>query len=256
MKNVLASENRPALAALAESNALLAFDYDGTLAPIVPDPEQAWMRPQTRELLHEVTKRYRVIVISGRAQPDVMKKVRGVGIFETVGNHGIEPRHSSDRYVETVQAWLPVLQEAVASAVGVTIENKIYSMAIHYRHAPEREKARRAIMKVAQKLGDVRIIRGKLVVNVVPAGAPDKGTALKRERDRLHYDKVLYVGDDETDEDVFALSEPWLLSIRVGAKRSSAAPYCIADQRAIDTLLRVLASYRTPEAMKVVAACP
>ena len=69
-------------------------------------------------------------------------------------------------------------------------------------------------------------------------GAPHKGIALERERERLGCDTALYVGDDETDEDVFSLDRPGrLLTIRVGAKRTSAASYYILDQRVIDVLL-------------------
>jgi trehalose 6-phosphate phosphatase len=98
---------------------------------------------------------------------------------------------------------------------------------------------------VAARLGAVRIIGGKQVVNLVPEGAPDKGDALERERERLRCDTAIYVGDDDTDEDVFRLDQPGrLLTIRVGAKRTSHAAYCIRDQRQIDVLIRVLSSLR------------
>jgi trehalose 6-phosphate phosphatase len=62
--------------------------------------------------------------------------------------------------------------------------------------------------------------------------------ALERERDRLRCDTAIYVGDDQTDEDVFVLDQPGrLLGIRVGRGRGSAASYGIVDQRAIDRLL-------------------
>jgi trehalose-6-phosphatase len=83
--------------------------------------------------------------------------------------------------------------------------------------------ARAAILEAAASLGDVRIVGGKQVVNLLPKGAPDKGKALERERERLCCDTAIYVGDDETDEDVFALDQPTrLLSIRV--ERSAPPP--------------------------------
>lgn len=91
----------------------------------------------------------------------------------------------------------------------------------------------------------MRIVGGKQVVNILPSRAPHKGIALERERDRLHCDTALYVGDDETDEDVFALDQPGrLLTVRVGSKRTSAATYCVTNQRAVDDLLRALIEYR------------
>ena len=199
------------------------------------------MRAQTRELLWELTKLRRVIVISGRAQPDVLKKLRGVGVCGVIGNYGIGPWRPSNRHIAEVQRWRPVLDACVTPLKGVKIEDKIFSVAIHYRQSREKKKARVAILKAAASLGEVRIIVGKQVVNILPKGAPHKGIALELERDRLHCDTALYVGDDETDEDVFTLDQPGrLLTIRVGLKRSSAARYYISNQVAIDELLRVL----------------
>lgn len=255
MKNILSQENRERLKEFSWSNVLLAFDYDGTLAPIVEKPEDAWMRQQTREALWELTRLYPVIVISGRAQADAWRRMRGVGILEVVGNHGIEPWHGANRHIAAVRRWRPELEAHVAPWKGVLIEDKLYSVAIHYRHCREKKKARAAILRAAAKLGDVRIIGGKQVVNILPNGAPHKGIALERERERLHCDTAIYVGDDETDEDVFALDRPGrLLAIRVGKKRASAAAYYLASQRAIDGLLRDLLEYRRQSEQQRLAA--
>jgi trehalose 6-phosphate phosphatase len=245
MKNILTRTNRQVLKAFVNTNVVVALDYDGTLAPIVQDPEAARMRQSTLDLLRDLTTRYRVIVISGRAQPDALRKLRGTGVFEVIGNHGMEPRHTSGRYIQAVKRWLPAINARVARLPGVTVEDKIFSVAVHYRHAPEKKSARAAILELASALGPVRVVGGKQVVNILPEGAPHKGTALARERERLRCDTAIYVGDDETDEDVFALDEPErLLTIRVGPKKSSAARYFIPDQKAIDGLLRTLVDLR------------
>ncbi|MBI2894361.1 MAG: trehalose-phosphatase [Deltaproteobacteria bacterium] len=250
MKNILSQANRDVLEELTCSRLLLAFDYDGTLAPIVTDPERALLRRETRELLATLTKIYQVIVISGRAQADALEKLRGLGVREVVGNHGIEPRHATDHHIAEVRRWRPVLDECVAPFKGVTIEDKTFSVAIHYRQSREKKKARAAILRAAAALSDARVVGGKQVVNILPEGAPHKGVALERERNRLDCDTALYVGDDETDEDVFALDQPGrLLTIRVGAKRSSAATYYIPNQRAIDDLLRTLIEVRRRSAL-------
>ena len=70
MRHILARANRDVLRQFACSRVLLAFDYDGTLAPIVSDPKQAAMRATTRALLSEIAKRYPCVVISGRARAD------------------------------------------------------------------------------------------------------------------------------------------------------------------------------------------
>lgn len=245
MRNILAQVNREVLEQFAWSNVLLAFDYDGTLAPIVEDPDRAFMRATTRMLLAEAARLYPTIVISGRAQDDALKRLRGVGIHEAVGNHGLEPWHGSSELMETVQRWQRVLDAHLAPLKGVHIEDKIYSLAVHYRRSREKKKARAAVLQAVSLLGDVRIVGGKQVVNVLPHGAPHKGIALERERERLHCDTAIYVGDDETDEDVFALDQPGrLLTIRVGAKRASAASYFVQGQSSMDELLSALVELR------------
>ena len=245
MKNILCLENRSVLEQFASDDALLAFDYDGTLAPIVPDPDQAKMRERTRELLWELAQLSRVIVISGRAQLDALKRLRGVGVLEVVGNHGIEPRHSSDRHRATVRRWRALLDTRMEKLEGVMVEDKTFSLAIHFRHARERDHALEVIALTVSELEDARIIGGKEVVNILPRGAPDKGLSLDRERVRLHCGAALYVGDDETDEDVFRMDNPdHLLSIRVGFKGDSAARFYVPDQEAVDDLLRLLLDQR------------
>ena len=80
---------------------------------------------------------------------------------------------------------------------------------------------------------------------MLPAGAPDKGLALVRARSRSGCDTAVYLGDDETDEDVFRLDQPGqLLTVRVGRRRDSAAAYYIRRQAEIDRVLRSLLASR------------
>jgi trehalose 6-phosphate phosphatase len=254
MKDILSRSGREILQQFAWSNVLVAFDYDGTLAPIVPNPERALMRGTTRELLQAITRVYPVVVISGRAQPDALRKLRGSGVLEVIGNHGIEPRHSAERHIAEVRRWLPVLAGHVAPFRGVMIEDKVYSVAVHYRQAREKKRARAAILVAVSELGAVRVIGGKQVVSILPIGAPHKGIALERERDRLGRDTAIYIGDDETDEDVFGLNRPGrLLTVRVGRKRTSQASYYLSGQAAVDDLLAVLLSLRRVSDFALVA---
>lgn len=152
MNNVLCEEELPVLRSFTSSDVLLAFDYDGTLAPIVDDPGQAYMSSDTRELLWQVSRRYPVIVITGRAQPDALRRVRGVGVLEVVGNHGIEPRHAANRFAQQVQGWRPVLDGCAADWPGVWVEDKIYSVAVHYRVARDKDGALAAILEAVAEL--------------------------------------------------------------------------------------------------------
>jgi trehalose 6-phosphate phosphatase len=243
MRYVLARANRDALERFVCSRVLLAFDYDGTLAPIVDDPERATMRTTTRALLRQIARRFPCVVISGRARADALRRLRGVGAVEVVGNHGIEPWQISQPGRLAVRRWQPTLARRLARFPGVRIENKVFSVAVHYREAREKQKALIAIRRTAYGLGGIRLIRGKQVVNLIPRGAPHKGIALEKARVRFGCDTAIYVGDDVTDEDVFGLDEPdRLLTIRVGRKRDSLASYFLWDQGEIDDFLGALLS--------------
>lgn len=223
------------------SNMLLALDFDGTLAPIVPDPGRAAVRPATRQLLRRLPRQRPCVVISGRARADVLRRLRGTGVTDVIGNHGAEPSPLMAAARQTVRRWVPELRRCLVGLRGVMVEDKGVSVAVHYRHAPRRTAARARIMATAAGLAGVRLVGGKLVVNLLPAGAPHKGLALEEARERLGCDTALYVGDDETDEDVFTLDQPGrLLSVRVGRSLNSAAGYYIRGQSDIDRLLQVL----------------
>jgi trehalose 6-phosphate phosphatase len=229
----------------AWSNVLLAFDYDGTLAPLVNEPARATMRLSTRRLLTRASKLYPCVVITGRAQGDALGRLRGVEVCRVVGNHGAEPSSGAANMRRRVKQWLPTLKTRLSRRQGVIVEDKGFSVTVHYRQARQRTAARRAILNAARSLHDVRIIGGKLAVNFLVPDAPHKGLALERERAHFACDTVVYVGDDETDEDVFQLDRPGrLLSIRVGQKRTSAASYYILNQEEIDRLLGTFVAVR------------
>lgn len=245
MKHLFAGARADVLAALAHSRCLLAFDFDGTLAPIVPERDAAEMRSSTLALLSRVCAAYPVAIISGRSERDVAARVRGAGVQYVVGNHGLEPGPRLGPFEATVSEAEAALRDRLA-VPGIDVENKRYSLAVHYRRARQKTAARRAILAAAARLPTrFRVIGGKLVVNLVPEGAAHKGDALLALRARARCDTALYVGDDVTDEDVFHLDQPGrLLTVRVGLSRSSAASYFLRDQREIDRLLRALASLR------------
>jgi trehalose 6-phosphate phosphatase len=244
-KDILKPVNRHVLAEFASSNVLLAFDFDGTLAPLVAAPDRARMRTATARLMNELSSLYPCVVISGRARADVLERLGGIHLRGVIGNHGVEPWESSKPLRDEVLRWQPLLQERLSRLAGVKVENKDFSVSIHYRQARDKKGARAAIMDAVAALGDVRVIGGAQVVNLLPTKAPHKGIALMSELERLGCETAIYVGDDDTDEDVFDLDEPTrLLTIRVGPKSTSAASYSIGSQANVDELLRVLVGLR------------
>lgn len=243
--NLFSPKGLEQLREFAKSKVLLAFDFDGTLAPIVAEPEQAGLRDRTRSLLEKLCAYYPVIVISGRAQADVLKKLRGLELRGVIGNHGIEPWAVSDKLLETVARWHPVLEEHLAGLEGVFVEDKLLSVAVHYRAALDKARVQKALHEAIEKLSGVRVLPGLEAVNLLPEGAPNKALALAREQQRLGCSCAIYVGDEPTDEEVFrSAGSETLLSIRVGRAEGSAASLWLENQESVDALLSALLELR------------
>ena len=245
MKSIQGHAGRKALRDYAAKRVLLAFDFDGTLAPIVRDPDRAAMRPSTADLLIKVATRYPCVVISGRARADVMKKVTSIPLRAVMGNHGMEPSRELRAARRLAAGWHRQLASTLPPVPGLILEDKSVSLAIHYRRTRLPAEIRRLVLAAVACLDGTRVVEGKMVVNVLPANAPNKGTAVLRLRQRLRCESTIYVGDDDNDEDAFALArEGHLLGIRVGRSPRSQAQYYLASQTAMDVLLGRLLEFR------------
>jgi trehalose 6-phosphate phosphatase len=256
MRRILDHAGRRVLADLAGRRTALCFDFDGTLAPIVRDFHEVRLRQRTRDLLAAVVARWPCALLSGRARADAARLVDGIRFRAIVGNHGAEPGADGTngaghadraRVARVVARWRRLLDDRVGRRPGVEIEDKRISLSIHYRRAPHPGAAARAIRAAAATLHGARLVGGKRVVNVVPEGAPHKGTAFLSLIRRLRCETGLIVGDDVTDEDAFlaARTRPGLVSVRVGHSDRSAADWFLKDQAEIDDLLAILAALRT-----------
>lgn len=250
MKYVFDPEGLQALTRFARSRTLLALDFDGTLSPIVSDRESARMPAATARLLSLACERYPTAVISGRSRADLADRVAGCAVKHLVGNHGIEPASDMQRFEAEVAQMRSALGAELAEITArgdVDIEDKRYSLAIHYRNARDEREARDAILAASRRLPrEPRIMFGKAVINLLPKDAPHKGTALQQLQAEENAETAIYVGDDVTDEDVFELGEPnWLLGIRVGENQTSRAEFFMREQSEIDLLLERLIALRT-----------
>lgn len=245
MKYLLSKASSAILERLARQRTLCAFDFDGTLSSIVDHPDQAGLRSRTECLLQELAALYPCIVVSGRARTDVMARLRGIPLARVIGNHGAETGVTRLSLAH-IEQWKEILAAELAPLDGLWIEDKGFSLAVHYRQSPNKPQSRRLILKAAEKLRHVRVVGGKLVVNLVEDHAPHKGDAVAAERLRLGCNWVLYAGDDYNDEDAFALDGN-VISVRVGKKRHTRAQYYLRAQSEIDALLERLVLLRAPK---------
>ena len=223
-------------------NTLIAFDYDGTLAPIVARPEDARMRESTRALLARVARRYPVIVLTGRSRKDAVAHLSGVPLLEIIGSHGVDRQGTTvPRFFGRVALWRAELVERLQALVGVRIEDKGYSLSVHYRHSQDPDAAKAAIAEAAGALEGARVLGGKKVVNVMPHDAPDKGAALLTACERYGSARAIYLGDDDTDEDAFAAGPlDRILAVRVGESATSCASHYLRSQDEVDRVLELL----------------
>lgn len=220
---------------------LLAFDYDGVLAPLVKDPAGTRMRATTRHLLVRLSRVYPCAVVSGRSWRHTSRLVDGA-VPTVVGNHGFElgrPVPIPRAVLAKVRRWRRELESSLRGVEGVYFEDKRCTLAIHYGLSPGWRRAERKVYEAANRLEGTRIIPGKRVLNVLPHDFPSKGDAIRTLLAQRGLDAAVYSGDDVTDEDAFAVGPPLVFGVHVGAG-PSLAPWRIPTQRDVDELLRIL----------------
>ncbi len=249
VRYLLDAEGREALGRLMRRRPLLGFDFDGTLAPIVMQPDEARLPEGTARLLERLTERVPVAVVSGRQVLDVRHRL-GFKPTHIVGNHGAEDEFDGPdpRVVATLAEFRELARrvEPMLNEAGATIEDKGASIAIHYRMAANPARAREAIASLRDELPpEIVFESGKRVVNVLVEGAPDKGDAMARLTARYGTDAGFYIGDDTNDEPAFERAGPDWVTVRVGPRLDhSHARYYLNEQVEVDDVLRLMLQAR------------
>src|SRR5579872_6458797 len=199
---------------LAESAILL--DIDGTLLDLAPTPREVWVPPgltTTLRTLHQRTAGA-LALVSGRSLNDI-DLIFAPDVFPAVGGHGAEMRLSSES--EAVATHAPPIDKelkrrlaAIAKlSPGILLEDKGYSLALHYRLAPHAEKAiYEAVSLIRADLANapIEILPGKCVCEIKSSGF-DKATGVRELMSHAPFQdrRPVFIGDDVTDESVFAV---------------------------------------------------
>lgn len=247
MKKLFVSENLKLLEALSFMPTLYAFDFDGTLSKIVRNPQDATIKSSIDLLLRELAKHAPVAIISGRSIADLKNHLKFVPPH-IIGNHGLEGLGTRpdalDLAHKICEDWKKYLETHLPKdelAAGIAIEDKAFSIAVHYRKCASKKKAKIDVLNVVANLDPKpRIILGKCVVNLLPPGAPHKGVALVELMFQTGIKSAFYIGDDDTDEDVFSLPNARILTVKVGKKMTSQAQFYIHEQNEIDRVLKTI----------------
>jgi len=264
--DLFSPEGEAALARIAGRRTLYAFDFDGTLAPLVDRPDDARASDRTMALLAKLATMVPTALLTGRSVDDLHRRMPFTPLH-VVGNHGAEglpgsagpswaasvPGSNADQRA-IVAAWLERLPHALAAeglGADIVVEPKSHSLSIHYRLASDQEAAEHALHAAIAALHPApRVIGGKCVFNLLPEGAPDKGDALATLVRFERCDAAFFIGDDVTDESAFRIASPSWVTVHVGAHDESAACFFIADQSAIDHCLERLLVHAEGEARR------
>ena len=238
---------------------LVMLDFDGTLSPIVKHPDLATLPPETRTRLLELRTAPGVslAIISGRSVADLRRRV-AVDDITYVGNHGRELQKPSASEPETdleirrrMEEVAGHLTQELSGVPGVYIENKGFTVALHYRQVPEslRSQVRSCAQGIAEQMADViEVSEGKCVYDLFPSDGANKGkaaSALVEEYGGIPNVLPLYCGDDTTDETVFRALPAGSITAYVGdLQATSAARYQLADPGEVASLLKRISLLR------------
>jgi len=200
------------------------FDFDGTLSPIVPDRNEARLHRECERMLRFLVRSpwNRVAVLSSRALDDIVSRVTVPGVFvggasglewRLPGGRRIGPGAASETLLAARRRAVSSLLEEIASVPGVEIEDKRWSVAVHYRNASTRSYRRRvSLLQRLRNRKGIKVFRGPEAVEVQMLGGAGKSSGVRRlcrlaGRDPSR-ERIVYAGDDEND----AVAIRWVLS--------------------------------------------
>ncbi|XP_077233524.1 trehalose-phosphate phosphatase A-like isoform X2 [Tasmannia lanceolata] len=218
----------------------LFLDYDGTLSPIVDDPEIAFMSDMMRSVVSDVAKCFPTAIISGRCRDKVYELV-GLDELYYAGSHGMdimgptyalgssngtqscvtstETQGKDINIFQPAREFLPMINEVFESLVecvkgisGVKVENNKFCVSVHYRCVDEEswDVIGQRVNNILLEFPQLRLCHGRKVLEVRPTIKWDKGKALEFLLNSLGLDDCsdffpIYIGDDRTDEDAFKI---------------------------------------------------
>lgn len=252
-----ALENMESIVDSTHRRPVVFLDYDGTLTPIVAQPEDAVLSDAMRMVVQRLAQVCTVAVISGRDLPDVRNRVAVQGIIYA-GSHGFDIAGPGGLRLENeeAQACVPALDQAEISLreqlhaiPGARVERKRYSVAVHYRNVPEDrvQEIEPIVDRVHRRHDALRRSGGKKVFELQPRIDWHKGCAVLWLLKTLQLDcsEVLpvYLGDDLTDEDAFqALAQRGVGIVIRDEPRPTAAQYALETTEETANFLEQLAN--------------
>ena len=241
---------------LGADRILIASDFDGTLSHIAPTPDAAVLLPAAKSALDRLSRLpgVKVAVISGRSLAGVKQKI-GLPALVYAGNHGLEMEGPNvppltlftQDVRENFLAAITILHRKLDPVVGVLIEDKGSSISVHYRQAapPDFDYVAEAVTAATAASPLIQLRHGKMVWELRPDLGWNKGSAVTRLMARFKIRRGLhfFLGDDETDDDVFKVLGSGGTFI-VGERQSPTAAWRCRDPEDVAELLTWIADFR------------
>ncbi|MFO7824495.1 MAG: trehalose-phosphatase [Cyclobacterium sp.] len=215
---------------LMKKSPVLFFDYDGTLSPIVDDPDDAKLSDEGKTILKKLSKLLPLAVISGRGLDDLKGNI-GIRDLIYAGSHGFEISGPGglDKQHEGGIDILPELDKAETQlnkrldmVSGCVVERKKYAIAVHYRNVDVKKvsEIKNAVEEIVKQRDKLKIGKGKKILELKPDFNWHKGHALNWLLEKLELKTnryyPIFFGDDITDEDAFEMIQSSGLGILVG----------------------------------------
>ncbi|ELZ16140.1 trehalose-phosphatase [Haloterrigena salina JCM 13891] len=242
----------------AGSRLCCCLDFDGTLAPIVEDPDAAAPTAENEAAVASLSADPAVstAIVSGRALADVRDRIDGPSIY--AGNHGLELERNDSLAVHPVarkraariDEVCGILESVLEPIPNARIENKRLTGTVHYRSVPPamRPIVQRRTHAVVDRFGGdaLEVSSGKRILEIGPSIPWGKGNAVALIAADMPPGAVpIYIGDDVTDESAFRTVESDGIGIRVGGDEPSAASYRLDSPDAVARFLEWLESIAT-----------
>lgn len=235
---------KEALAAVMRlETVVVGTDFDGTLAPIVEQPDLAVPDRRAVNSLEALAEMpgVMVVVVSGRSLSDLRERLGEIPGVSLVGEHGNDIGEEVRR-PEVLREAIALVGELGETTPGAAVEIKQRSVTFHTRRVPEpvAAEAVAALRDWATGRGDITVLEGKEVLEL-SVGTRTKADAVLDVG--AGADAIVFIGDDKTDETVFERLRPGDVSVKVG-EGETAARFRVDDVSAVADLLETLVKSR------------
>ncbi|XP_044470397.1 probable trehalose-phosphate phosphatase J [Mangifera indica] len=207
---------------------VMFLDYDGTLSPIVEDPDRAFMSKKMRKTVRNLARCFPTAIVSGRCRDKVYNFVKLAELYYA-GSHGMDIKgpEKSSNYKKNSEAvlfqpaseFLPMIDEVykllvqkTKSTEGAKVEHNKFCVSVHFRCVDEKKwnELAQQVRSVLKEYPKLRLSQGRKVLEIRPTIKWDKGKALEFLLESLGFANCtdvfpVYIGDDRTDEDAFKI---------------------------------------------------